>query len=60
VDITWIAIISSIVMGVSAAIIVLFFMKHESLRPSHDVETRALWAELEKLSGSSPAGGRRR
>jgi Na+(H+)/acetate symporter ActP len=59
VDITWVAIISAIVMGTSAAIIVLFFVKHERIQPSSSAE-RAFWSKLEQLARSAPGPSRSR
>lgn len=48
-DITWIAVIASLLMGAGAALFFVFAVKREYFRDLEDVKYQVFWSDLEPL-----------
>lgn len=48
-DITWIAVIASLLMGGGAALFFVFAVKREYFRDLEDVKYQVFWSDLEPL-----------
>ena len=48
-DVTWIAVIASLLMGVGAALFFVFAVKREYFRDLEDVKYQVFWSDLEPL-----------
>ncbi len=52
-ELTWIAIIASLVMGVGALLIFIFAVKQDYFRNLEDTKYQVFWSDLEELVESS-------
>ena len=54
-DITWIAIIASLLMGIGALLFFVFAVKQDYFRDLEDTKYQVFWSDLEELVESSVA-----
>lgn len=54
-DITWIAIIASLLMGIGALLIFIFAVKQDYFRNLEDAKYQVFWSDLEELVESALA-----
>lgn len=52
-EITWIAIIASLLMGIGALLIFIFAVKQDYFRDLEDTKYQVFWSDLEELVESS-------
>jgi hypothetical protein len=52
-EITWIAIIASLLMGIGALLIFIFAVKQDYFRNLEDTKYQVFWSDLEELVESS-------
>jgi nitrogen fixation-related uncharacterized protein len=52
-DITWIAIIASLLMGIGALLFFIFAVKQDYFRDLEDTKYQVFWSDLEELVESS-------
>lgn len=52
-DLTWIAIIASLLMGIGALLIFIFAVKQDYFRDLEDTKYQVFWSDLEELVESS-------
>ena len=52
-DVTWVAIAASLLMGAGAAFIFVYAVKKDYLRDIEDIKFQVFWSDLEELVDSS-------
>jgi hypothetical protein len=53
-ELTWVAIMASLAMGLAAACIFIFAVKKDYFRDIEDAKYQVFWSDLEELVESSP------
>lgn len=55
-ELTWIAIIASLVMGIGALLIFIFAVKQDYFRNLEETKYQVFWSDVEELVESSVSG----
>jgi len=56
-EVTWIAILASLCMGIGAGLVFVFAVKRNYFRDLEDAKYQVFWSDLEELVRSPQAGG---
>jgi len=54
-EVTWIAILASLCMGIGAALVFVFAVKKNYFKNVEDAKYHVFWSDVEELVDSSPA-----
>jgi hypothetical protein len=52
-DLTWVALAASLMMGLGAAVVFIFAVKHDYFRNVEDAKYQVFWSDLEELVDNS-------